>query len=633
MQIISELMIGFALLIIWFLVLTLPVGVFIFILLIEETKDRNKFMLVEYFYFSVIVVLIYLAFISDLLLVFHSLNLVNYLFSVTICYMSYFLVVYVTYGKRLMIKSKFGYLLKTLSSSTLQLLIRFKENRYHYLGLLAIIIYSIISRLPGPLSISGVLASDPWTIMGLGNYIKYLGYIPEEFIYNIGVGYEALLGLMFTCGLDPLFITKFMQPVIIQPLITITVLLFLKKLKLRNRYTVLGVLLFLLAPQLKMEGEIYHPRNLGYLLAFASIYIITFYRKYRFASLLLGIIVGGIWLYHPPTAIPIILLLLIYFSIKLGKGIIKHSCTSELKSLIEILLMAFFVISPVFTRAIMLFVTETRFYEVSIVSYVAATVKNETSDWFTLIENTFKIMEFYTSGGLTTFIFAFLALLLNLKLKKYSVNFISLYFLILLFLGFNPYTRYIWGCYDRYRFFVPFAFPEAVLASVFMQYLHQYKIKLRFENQDTHAEKKREQDLSTILRSICILLFVSVVISSALLSYQSVFCREVHADDEDLLEAINFIKEHSNINSKILTYPPARDVKGDIYEIAFGLLSPRIIIGDEILLMAPQNIYDFMKTEGIEYALLLKQDQSVKGLVEAGFKLQEFGNYLVISIR
>jgi hypothetical protein len=241
-------------------------------------------------------------------------------------------------------------------------------------------------------------------------------------------------------------------------------------------------------------------------------------------------------------------------------------------------------------------------------------------------------MEFYTSGGLITFIFAFLALLLNLKLKKYSINFISLYFLILLFLGFNPYTRYIWGCYDRYRFFIPFAFPEAVLASVFMQYLDLYKIKLRFKNQDIYEEKKIELDLLSILRSICFLLFVSVVISSALLSYQRVFPKEVHADDEDLLEAINFIKEHSNINSKILTYLPSRDVKGDIYEIAFGLLSPRIIIGDEILLMAPQNLYDFMKTQGIEYALLLRQDQNVEELVRAGFRIHTFGKYIVISI-
>jgi hypothetical protein len=164
-----------------------------------------------------------------------------------------------------------------------------------------------------------------------------------------------------------------------------------------------------------------------------------------------------------------------------------------------------------------------------------------------------------------------------------------------------------------------------------MQYLHHYRIKLRFESQD--LQKKREQDLSIVLRYICILLLISVVISSALLSYQSIFYKEVHADDEDLFEAINFIKEHSNVNSKILTYPPARDVKGDIHEIAFGLLSPRIIIGDEIVLMAPQNIYDFMKTEDIEYGLLLKQDTDVRELVEAGFNLREFGNYLVISVR
>jgi hypothetical protein len=468
--------------------------------------------------------------------------------------------------------------------------------------------------------------------MGLSNYIKYLGYIPEEFIYSFGVAYETLLGLMFISGLDPLFITKFFQPVIIQPLITIIVFLFLLKLKIRNRYIFLGVLLFLLAPQLKMEEEIYHPRNLGYLLAFTSIYIFTFYREYRFGSLLMGIVVGGIWLYHPPSAIPIILLLLIYFLVKIGKGFIKHSCTKELKSLIETFLIAFFVISPVFTRAIMLFATASMSYKTSILPYAVETVKIETLDWFSLIENTFKILEFYTAGGFITFLSALLGLSFNLKFKKYSLNFISLYFLILLFLGFNPYTRYIWGAYDRYRFFIPFAFPEAVLVSVFMQYLHQFNIKSNLKDEVSFVGKKRELSLLTFLYYVFALLFVSIVISSALLSYQSVFYREVHADDEDLFRAINFIKEHSDINSKILTYPPVRDIKGDIHEIAFGLLSPRIIIGDEILLMSPQTLYQFMKTEGINYALLLQYDQSVEELVKAGFRIYQFGKYIVISI-
>jgi len=624
-------MIEFVILIIWFLVLTLPAGL-IFILLIERTSGCKKFTSAESFYFSIVVGLVYLAFVSDLLLAFRSLNLVNYLISIVICYVLHFSIAYVARGKRLMTRYELSYLLKTRFSNTLQLWIaKFRESKYHYFGLLVIILYSTISRLPGPLSTAGVLASDTWGIMALGNYVKHLGYIPEEFVYIFGVGDKTLLGLMFTCGLDPLFITKFLQPVVIQPLITVTILLFLKKLRLRDRYVFLGALLFILAPQLKIENEIYHPRNLGYLLAFTSVYVMTFYRKHNQGSTLLGTLIGGICLYHLPNAIPILILLFICAVVELSKGFVRHSATSKLRGLIEVSSVAFLLVSPLFVRTLMLFSTSSRYYSAFVTSSATSTVEQEISaGWPIIIENTFKTMEFYTAGGLIAFIFAFLALLLNIKLKKYDVNFTSLYFLILFFLGFNPYTRYIWGAYDRYRFFTPFAFPEAVLVCVFMQYLHEYRIKLGFESEN--SGKSRELNLTVALRYLFTILLLSIVISSALLSYPYVFYREVHADDADLLEALNFIKENSDVNSKILTYTPGRYVNGDIAGIAFAWLAPRTIIGDDIVLMGPSNIHQYMKCAEVKYVLVFQQDYSEKELIEAHFNVKTFGKYLVVWI-
>jgi hypothetical protein len=412
--------------------------------------------------------------------------------------------------------SDLGCLLRSNTADALQYIIKIKENKYFFFGSSLIMFYSVLSRLPGLLSIEGVLASDPWTIMGLANYIKYLHYIPEEFIAYGCVGYFALLGLMFTCNLEQLFITKFFQPIIIQPLITITVLLFLKKLRVNDRYIFLGTLFFILAPQLKREGQIYHPRNLGYLLAFALLYILTFYKKYRYGNVLTGILIGGLWLYHPPTAIPITFLLLICFLIKLINGIRKHHM-DELKDLVEIFLVTFIVVSPMFVRLIMLHVTASRSYIYTYLQPNVPVVESEISaGLFSVIENTFQIMEFYTGGGLITFTYAFLALLLNMKLKKYNVNYISLYLLVLLIFGLNPYTRYIPSLSDRYRVFIPFAFPEAILVSVFMQYLQEFRIKFKVKYET--IDKTVELDFSGILRYLCILLLLSVIISSTLLS-------------------------------------------------------------------------------------------------------------------